>query len=73
MAFKLQLDESFLMAHVPWIDMPSSKIFYLKLRPPTRNSDLDSNTDVKSPQKFKIKVFSWRLQKFPQHMHTFCL
>lgn len=64
MALKLQLDESLIMAHIPGINMPYLKIFYLKLRtpPPIRNSDLDSKTDVKSPQKLQNK----RIQLVPK-------
>lgn len=82
MALKLQLDESLIMAHIPRINMPYLKIFYLKLRPPPiRNSDLDSKTDVKSPQKLQNKriqlVPKKKKKKFPKpgeiYMHAYCL
>lgn len=40
------------MEHVTWIDIPSLTILYLDPSP-TRNTDLDSKTDVKSPQKIQ--------------------
>lgn len=49
--------------------MPSSKIFYLKFRLPTRNSDADSK--IKFIKKFKIKVFSWCLKKHFPNLGTY--
>lgn len=82
MALKLQLDELLIMVHIPGINMSYLNIFYLKLRrPPIRNSDLDSKTDVKSPQKLqniRIQLVPKKKNKthFPnlgKYMYTYCL
>ena len=66
MAFKLQLDESLIMAHVPRINMPYLKIFYLKLRPPLHQLETQTwipRLMLNLHKNFKIKEFIWCLKK----------